>query len=204
MRIYEKNLKPKVRMGESIRRFVDSGKFVYSDRSRGFSLVEIILVIGIMVILTTIGVARYSSLKTSKSLNNMVNRIATDITYTMQRSKTQEGGLQWWTHFDNPSSGEDYYWICSGASYAAAGSGGGKTCTDGNPANKNVQKIVLPSGLSFSAPASNNWTDIIFKKSTGLPVNSSGTPITSPITITVSNGSTSKNIIIDKNGRVDY
>jgi len=162
---------------------------------KGFSLLEIFIVIGITSIIAVAGLGGYLSLRNSKSLENMANRVAADITYTAERSKAQESGFQWWMNFQNSGS-VYFYLICKGDTYSAGGCGSGTQ----------VKRVQATSGLSLSLSSGSLPRDLIFQKSTGLPVDSSGTQITSPITITVSSsaGVGPKTITINKNGRVDY
>lgn len=165
-------------------------KFKNQKSTAGFSLIEIIIVIGIAAILGIVTVPNYLNISKSKLLKNTVNEIVAEIESATARSRAQENENGWWVHFDNPTGeNNDFYVVCEGA-YTSPGSG---CATEGGT---QVSYTSLKAGLSFTDPSTGSSESFVFRKSTGLP--------TAAGSIGIANNSTTMTISIDTNGKISY
>jgi len=165
---------------------------------KGFSLVELIIVVGIIAIMATIGVSDYLSTRSQKRLELAAEVLVRELNLTMERSRSQEDGHQWWIHFDNPDgSNNDLYTVCYGT-YTAPGA---DCAAEGGTESK---RTILGAGLDFTEPASGTTKEIIFTKSTGLPVDADGLPATTLVTIKSTAAGGSKTITVNPNGSITF
>jgi len=115
-----------------------------------FTLVELLIVIGVTATLSVVGIGFYVNQQKAKILENTAQEIVNYLRYAQQKSVSQEQGFQWGVHFDNPTSGSDFYGLYSGSSYATT-----------------TETKYLPAGIEFQNPAPSNSVDVSFKKLTG-------------------------------------
>lgn len=115
---------------------------------KGFTLIEILVVLGISAILATGGFLSLSGLRRQESLRLSAESMVAFLRDAHQRSVSQEGGLGWGVHFENSATGRDSYWRFSGSDSTAA-----------------VDRIALPSGVELETASS----EVSFSKLRGLP-----------------------------------
>ena len=128
-----------------------NSRFFFSRSARkAFTLLELLIVIGVTATMAVIGVGYYASISKSKLLNKTAEEITSYLKYAQQKSISQEQGLQWGVHFENPSSGSDFYALYTGTTYTTP-----------------VETKYLPQGIEFSTPQTASSTDISFNKLTG-------------------------------------
>jgi len=138
---------------------------------KGFTLLEVLVVVGITTVLSSVGISSYVTQQRIKLLNITAQEIIGYLRYTQQKSIVQEEGNQWGIHFENPASGDDFYALYTGTSYTSP---------------KEIR--YLPKGINFITPSVGTNIDIPFYKLIG---DSSGGSITilgyasQPITITI-------------------
>ena len=120
------------------------------SHSKGFTLMETIIVVGITIIIAGIGVSSYVSQQKIKLLENTAKETVGYLRYTQQKSIAQEQGVQWGIHFENPAEGEDFYALYSGETYSSP-----------------TETRYLPTGITFQTPSSGNSVDMSFEKLTG-------------------------------------
>ena len=160
-------------------------------KNKGFTLIELIIVIGIMAILATVGIANYLAQRNKNRLELTGSILVRELNLTMERSRAQEDGYQWWIHFNNPvGSANDFYVTCFGA-YVSSGA---NCVADGGTESKRTN---LSAGLEFS-PGSPAIQDVVFAKATGLPTG------TTTIIINSIGGTGSKTVTVNANGRIDF
>ena len=123
-------------------------RFKFQDK--GFTLLEILVVVGITTILAGVAITSYVNQQRAKLLDTSVQEIVSYLRYTQQKSMAQEGGNQWGVHFENSASGDDFYSLYTGTSYTSP-----------------VETRYLPSGITFSTPGDNETIDISFYKLIG-------------------------------------
>ena len=127
---------------------------------RGFTAIELVLAIGIVAVLSTLGTSNYVGYKNEETLNSTALRIAADLRGTIQRSQAQENGSQWGVHFQNGVGASDLYTIWYGTDYASALASG-----------HTLTSYYLPQTISFLDPAESSQSekDVSFAKTTGVP-----------------------------------
>jgi len=128
----------------------------FRKAKKGFTMLELLIVIGITATLSVVSVGFYINQQKAKLLELTAQEIASYLKYTQQKSVSQEQGLQWGVHFDNPTSGSDFYALYTGTTYSSP-----------------IETKYLPAGIIFTTPATGNSANISFNKLTG--TNYSGT-----------------------------
>ena len=152
-------------------------------RVRAFTLLELLIVIGITTVLSGVGVSYYASQRRTNLLDATARDITGYLRYVQRKSIAQQEGKQWGVHFENPSSGKDFYALYTGTSYSTP-----------------IETHYLPAGIEFQKPTSGNSIDISFAKLTG--ADAAGTD--QSITIeSVGAGSTST-ISVSSEGLITY
>jgi prepilin-type N-terminal cleavage/methylation domain-containing protein len=121
--------------------------------SSGLTLVELLVVMTIIVILTTVTVGNFFGARNKYSLDAATEKIVFDLRLAFENARSQKDGTVWGVRLNNDSAGQ-FFEIFSGDSYA----GGVKS-----------SRTVLPSEVKFITPASGANLDVIFAKQTGLP-----------------------------------
>lgn len=122
----------------------------FKGKTFGFTLLELLIVVGITTILAGVGVSSYINQQRVKLLDTAAQEIVGYLHYTQQKSIAQEGGNQWGIHFENSTSGNDFYALYTGTSYTSS-----------------AETRYLPKGIEFATPASNETIDITFYKLIG-------------------------------------
>lgn len=148
-------------------------------KREGFTLIEMLLVIGIATVLGIIGTANFLGLRDVKALDSNTQRIVEDLRTVSGNSLSGLEDSTWGIRFTN--SDAQYYEVWRGADYAS----GVKT-----------KRSVLSAKVFFVDPASGQFKDVVFARGTGLP--------NATLTLIISNGASQKTITMNTNGRIDY
>lgn len=151
--------------------------------SRGFTLLEVVLTSAALVIIFAVGILSYGSFNRTIDLDTVADIIAGQLRRAQTRAMNADDLLRWGVHFDNPTSGDDFYSLYSGNTYT----------TD-------VEKYFLPSGVVFTTPAGSATVDVSFEKLSGANVAGA----TQTIVIQTADGIQSKTISVNSVGRVSY
>lgn len=117
-------------------------------KNSAFTLIEILVVLGISIILAMGGLFGLSNLRKHQSLRLAAEGMVAFLRDTQQRSLGQEDGLGWGVHFENSTSERDSYWRFGGADPMIVS-----------------EKVVLPPGVDFDSSSDN----VFFSKVSGLP-----------------------------------
>jgi prepilin-type N-terminal cleavage/methylation domain-containing protein len=137
---------------------------------KGFSLLELIMVVAIVVLIGSMGVGMYLNYGKTVEVNGIAQSISYDLKDAQSKAMTGEGGFKWGIHFFNTTN--DNYQIFS-------------TATDYSSATV-ASTSYLPSTVTFSSPASGLSTDIIFSRISGTTTPSSVVLVSQGNTRTVS------------------
>jgi len=123
----------------------------FKSKPLGFTLIELLIVIGITATISTLGVSIYVNQQKAHLLETTAQEITNYLRYAQQKSVSQEQGLQWGVHFENPASGSDFYALYTGTTYSSP-----------------RETKYLPAGIEFQTPSSSNSVNISFTKLAGL------------------------------------
>lgn len=131
------------------------------NTSRGFSLLELLIVMSIMVVLLAAGSGFYRGFGKNVELSSASQNIAADLRQMQSKAMIGDSGYKWGARFVKNASGSDYYLLFS---------------TDGTNSTTTAT-TTLSSGITFLDPASGS-KDIIFSKITGTTTAATTTSIT--------------------------
>lgn len=153
---------------------------INKSHSSGFTLLELMLVIGILVIIATMSRDFYGSFVPEAQVAENAKTIIYDLRNTRDKAMNGQDDRLWGIHFVNGAS--DYYEIFS-------------TPTD----YSNVLKTILVTsylrnGIVFTSPAESSNLDIIFGKINGQVASSS---------ITIKSGVNSKTVFVKEQGLIN-
>ncbi len=145
----------------------------------GFSLLELLIVVSIVVILSSIGAGFYVNYGKSVEVSSVVESVTFDLKQMQSKAMIGEGSFKWGIHFVNGDA--DYYEMFS-------------TPTDYSDGAKVILSTnYLSNGVVFSDPGPSSSKDIIFNKISG------GTSASS---VGMSSGSSTKTIYISGIGNI--
>ena len=119
-------------------------------------MIELLISIALFSLIVGYGTVSYLDFRNKQIVRGQVDTLVADVRWTMARAKGQESGEGWGIYFENSGgSGNHFYEIWRGDSYAAG---------------TVVRRVSLDGTISFASPASGLTEEIIFSKSTGLPM----------------------------------
>jgi prepilin-type N-terminal cleavage/methylation domain-containing protein len=120
--------------------------------SRGFTLIEIVIVAAIMAVLAAVAIGHYSGAYRRAVLDTSAEQIQSVLRLARQRAIAQQDGVEWGVHFTNPASATGFYEIYRTATYSS-----------GNVTERyNLVPLVV-----FTVPASGASTTVLFARRTG-------------------------------------
>lgn len=118
--------------------------------SFGFSLLEVLIVMGILAILSAVGAGFYRGFSKGVEINMASKNIVSELRGARAKSMQGEGDLKWGVHFVNGT--DDYFEVFS-------------TPTDYTSPSKIVTATTtLPGTITFKTPTEGISMDIIFDK----------------------------------------
>ena len=121
---------------------------------KGFSLIELLITIGIVAVLGTIGTMNLVNYRSRNILDLQTQEIVATLRDAQSRSISQENGRPWGIHFENPSSDSDYYSLFASSTY--------------NSSDIN-STTTLNSAVVFLDPSAGGSKNVNFSAVTGLP-----------------------------------
>jgi prepilin-type N-terminal cleavage/methylation domain-containing protein len=188
-------------------------EYNHSHKARnGFTLTELLIVVAITIILTSLGISSYTSQQRGKLLENTTREIVGYLRYAQQKSIAQEEGNQWGVYFVNPSEGKDYY-----ALYTKLVLEGTPVFAEETEPDYKIPPILypfyafaveineeevrfLPSGIEYENPVTGDDIGIFFEKLTGISTTSTTQFITIKSTVTNSTST----ISVSGQGLISY
>lgn len=122
------------------------------NMKHGFSLMEILLAIGILTIITAVSLPTFFGYQASIEADEEIGKIRSTLRDAQGRAIAVQENSKWGVRFTHPASGSELYQLFSGPTYA-----GGTVW----------ETIYLSPRLTFTAPPSGTSTDVIFNKRNG-------------------------------------
>lgn len=160
-----------------------SDTFVDLDYKKGFTLVELLVVIGLIIATSAVSFIFILNYRQMRDVQFTIQEITTILRSAQNRSVSQEEGSRWGVHFENSPTG-GFFNLFRGAEYE----------------NSSITATTsLRSTIQFNTPGTNNNLNVIFSPISGLP-NASATVIIS----LVSDANTSSSVTINSNGEISY
>jgi prepilin-type N-terminal cleavage/methylation domain-containing protein len=126
---------------------------MFEISQKGFSFLELLIVISIIAILLAGGTGFYHGFSKTVALTSAAKTIRADLRYMRSKSMARESDLAWGAHFVNGTA--DYYELFSTPT----------TYADGSMVV--MATTTLPGGVAFFAPGEGTTQDIIFNKVAG-------------------------------------
>jgi len=120
---------------------------------RGFTLLEIVLVMGILAILASVSFGFYRNFARSIELESTSTTLIADLKSAQAKSMAGTDNRKWGIHIVNGTS--DYYELFSTPS------------TYSDPTASVSETVYLPGSIQFSSPTEGNTRDVLFTKITG-------------------------------------
>lgn len=152
---------------------------------KGFTLLELIIVIAIMAIIGVAGVAYYLNAVNSVQLDVISKNIVQDLRDVRQRALYGQDRMNWGLHFVNSTTPAYYYEMFE------------TPTTYSNASTTVVATTYLPGTIIFTTPGTGTTTDILFNKITGTIATTTSVVVSfqsNVITITATSiGTVSKN-----------
>lgn len=123
---------------------------------RGFTLIEILIVVGIGAILAGFTMVSLFGKRNVDSLNATVRQMATTLREAQSRAVAQSSSTDWGVAFLNLTSDDPSYDLFAGQDPATPGA--------------RAAKNALPTGVTYTIPQSNESSSIVFQQLTGAPL----------------------------------
>jgi len=120
---------------------------------RGFSMIEIVVVVAIMVVLGVVGILNLGTRKGTTNLQDAAKQIAAVLREAQSNSMTQSKGVAWGVRFSNVASPGPFFALFS-SSYSASNTAG---------------YYRMPDAVSYVAASLpvGSTTDVIFNQVSG-------------------------------------
>ncbi|MEW6617535.1 MAG: prepilin-type N-terminal cleavage/methylation domain-containing protein [Patescibacteria group bacterium] len=126
--------------------------YIKERNDAGLSLLEVLIVIGILGIITAVGSGIFKEFVKNTEIDSVKNKIIFDLKQAQGKAMAGDSGLVWGVYFVN--STDDYYQIFS-------------TPTNYASASTTIQEsYYLPGQIYFSAPTSTP-VEVLFQKIRG-------------------------------------
>ncbi len=163
---------------------------------KGFSLIELVIVLGILVVLATFAVVFLGGFTGQRNLVSTGQSMASLLRDAQERSINQEQGKYWGVRFENLTLAKRYIiFNATSTPYSTIAT---------------TTIMFLKSPLVFLQPSVGNSTDVVFDKISGLIINNSACisdSVNSSTTIQIAignNNNVSSSIRIYCNGRIEF
>ena len=125
---------------------------------KGFTLIEVLLTVSIVVVLSTVAVINLSGNRRKADLDSATQQVAVLLREAQSNSVSQSKGSTWGVHFDNTNPASAFYslFYSANSTYASSVSAG---------------QYPLPADICYatSSVGTGSSTDIIFSSISGAP-----------------------------------
>ncbi len=148
------------------------------SNQRGFTLLELLITMSVLVILSVAAIGDYSSYAGNSQLDAAAKGILFDLRNARERALNGESFLHWGIHFDGTNN--NYQIFSSPTNYADAGT-------------VILSTTYLTSNVIFTTPASGVTLDIIFNRISGA---------TSAASITISRQGSTRTVNVSAIGTI--
>jgi prepilin-type N-terminal cleavage/methylation domain-containing protein len=149
----------------------------------GFTLIELLISMAILIIVASTSFVYLGGYRRTANIDSALQKIVSFTREAQMRAKNGQDGVAWGVHWENPSSGEDFYALFKDAYISATSA---------------IEIIKLGNAVEFTDPIVGNYDEVIFQRVTGNPVASSTTiAISSKIS-----GALTKTITINSLGQM--
>lgn len=154
------------------------------EKSAGFTVAELLLVLGIIAVIVAVVLPTLVSRRSRAELDSSTRQIVALLREAQNRSFSQEDGVSWGVHFDNPIGTAPFYALFKDF-YSAANI---------------VVRQSLPNrvGYSPSSIPAGGALDVVFSKVTGLPLSEAS------ISLEMAGDAAVSTINIDSTGLVSF
>ena len=123
----------------------------YSTRKSGFTMIELLVTIGIVAILSSVSFISLGTYRKKQNIERTLDEVVAAVQSTQKRSVTQEGGYAWGMRFENNTTSHTYE-IFKGSTYASSTS---------------MSKLGLSRALQLMNPYASSTFDALFAPITG-------------------------------------
>jgi len=152
--------------------------------AKGFTLIEVLTVVGILVVLTAMAVPAYHYFQAESELSNTTEEIITILRLAQNKTLASEGASQWGVFFDNSASPHQFV-LFKGASYPSL-----------DPAFDEVHSLPTSVEIYGINLGGGGGDEIIFNRLTG------GTDQTGNIVLRLKTDSKTKTVYVEQSGMV--
>jgi len=172
-------------------RYLPSTSYNFHLVSRGFTLIEVLISIGVLLLVSGAGSLYLFGFRSEGSVENATRQLVGVLSAAQEKSASQEDGSRWGVYIDNRTDPGTYTLYEINEDLLALG--------DETTPGTSTQLIAVSTNVTFASPTIGTIANIIFSKNTGLPIAST--------TLVLRHKTTTENqetVYISGNGRIDY
>src|SRR3989338_4569773 len=149
---------------------------------KGFTLIEVLLVIGVMALVVGIGFMSLSGARQTAVLDGTARHMVAVLRNAQARAIAEQAKANWGVRFAGVAAGDDYYALWSGEEFVTA-----------------TSTVYLSPILEFSDPVAGAVKDVRFTKLTGIPAASAS------VTVRLArNPGVNRTIVISSQGAISF